>query len=69
MDFKLKAILDEFLPYTDDEYPSVEKWEAKTALRKRLADAILVYKEYKHIAMPGINVDMIDVIKKMTGEN
>lgn len=70
---KLKAILDEFMPYTEDESQygaaSAAKRQAKYELRQRLAHAIETYSEFKDVPMPGLNIDMVEVIKKYTEEN
>lgn len=68
-DRKIKAILDEFLPYEESEYSSPEKWRLKTDRRTQLADAIIAYKNDEIICLPGLNIDMKEVIKKMKSEN
>lgn len=64
MDRRLKEILDEFLPYTDDEYPDPDLWKAKTELRNKLADAIIAYKNHKPVELPPIEVDIKEIMKK-----
>jgi hypothetical protein len=73
MDRKLKAILDEFLPYTDAETKfgeeSKKNRQEKFELRKKLANAIVAYKHDEIIELPGLNIDIVEVMKKMRSDN
>lgn len=73
MDRQLKAILDEFLPYTEEESKFGEASAAlrdkKNERRKQLADAIENYKAGMPLSLPGLNVNMYEVIRKLQSNN